>query len=461
MRPILANTRPTMRPRRWNLQYLALLTLVLFANSCSLVVDFTECETDSDCSATGQCVEQICQEAERVVVTDVIATDTTWTADKVWVLENLIMVVAPATLTIEPGTIILGRRNTGLVSLAGAKLEAEGTRQNPIVFTSDKPVGQRLAGDWAGIGMVGRASVNRDPFNLRIITDVHDTSIGGTDDTWDCGTLRYVRVEFGGSEVDGQKALHGVTIAACGSDTEISHVQTHLSDADGVVVFGGAVDLRNVVSTRARDDGFDFDTGWRGTAQFLAVQLDVLGQEAIELENLGEDPSAPPFTDAQIRNFTIIGADREGDQQTGLYVKNGGRGTFSHGVVMGFKTSGLYIEGEESATHATAGEVIVRDTLFFDNGAGGNTHFANVDDELAVFEDYAIYEESGFNNSFDSNPGIESPYDLANPSWIPAPGNVTGVDPPPDGFDPTAVYRGAFSPSAVPWTEGWTAYPLN
>lgn len=432
-------------------------------SSCSLLLDFQECETDGDCLATGACVEQVCEYPEQVAVTDHIVEDTKWTADKVWVLENLIMVVAPATLEIEPGTLILGRRNTGLVSLAGAKLEAVGTRDKPIVFTSEKPVGQRLAGDWAGIGMVGRATVNRENFELRIITDVHDTSVGGTDDKWDCGTLRYVRVEFGGSEVDGQKALHGITIAGCGSDTEIDHVQTHLSDADGVVVFGGTVDLRYVVSTRARDDGIDFDTGWRGTAQFLAVQQDLLGFEALEIENLAEDPAAAPVAQPRIYNYTLIGANREGERQIGLFVKNGAQLEASHGVVVGHKSAGLYIAGEESAQLATDGSVNVRNTLFFNTGDSGKTYFAPQLDEEGVFDNYAYFEQEEFNNVFGKDPGLEKPYDLTNPGWTPDPMNTTGrnIDPPPDPFDPTAVYRGAFSPSAVPWTEGWTSYPLN
>jgi hypothetical protein len=447
-----------------------MLSAVLFALAlgalvfgCSLLVDFTQCSEDGDCSATGRCEDGICVDVDRVSVTDHIAVDTTWTADKVYVLENLIMVVAPATLTIEPGTIILGRRNTGLVSLAGARLMAEGTRDKPIVFTSDKPPGQRLAGDWAGVAMVGRARVNRQNFNLRIITDVYDTRVGGNDDSWNCGTMRYVRIEFGGSEVDGQKALNGLTLAGCGSGTTVEYVQSHMSDDDGIAVFGGTVNLRYLVSTRARDDAFDFDTGWRGTAQFLAVQQDVTGVEAIELENLAENPSALPQTQGQIYNFTLIGANRQGDRQIGLFIKLGGMTTFSHGLVMGYRSAGLYIDGAEAGEHARNGDIAVRNTLFYDIGEEGKGYFQMVDEREGGFADYAMYEEEQTGNVFGRNPGIQRPYDLTNPSWIPSPEHTTGrsIEPPPEGFDPTAVYRGAFSPSATPWTEGWTAYPLN
>lgn len=440
--------------------FIHLLVLLSLSTGCSLLLELNQCESDGDCVATSQCVEGLCAEVNRINVRNHIVEDTTWTSDNVYVLENLIMVVAPATLTIEAGTTILGRRNTGLVSLSGARLEAVGTRDNPIVFTSDKPVGQRLAGDWAGIAMVGQARTNRQNFALRIITDQFDTRVGGDDDTWNCGTLRYVRVEFGGSEVDGQKALNGITLAGCGSGTTVEYIQSHMSDDDGIAVFGGTVDIRYAVSTRAGDDGFDFDTGWRGTAQFLAIQQDPNGEEAIELENLAENPSALPQTDAQIYNFTIIGSQQRISRQVGLYVKFGGRAVFSHGIITNSGGAGVYIEGPEAKAHAENGGIIVENTIFHEIGPEGNEYFRLVDGEDG-FDGYEIYSHDEANNLFGVDPGLADPFNLDNPGWVPSPEFTTNVSPPPAGFDPTAVYRGAFSPSATPWTEGWTAYPRH
>jgi hypothetical protein len=425
--------------------------------------DPRECSVDEQCEDGEECLDDICQELPRVTVVNHIVDDTTWTADNVYILENLIMVVAPAVLTIEPGTTILGKRNTGLAALSGSRLEAEGTRNDPIVFTSANPVGQRLAGDWAGLALVGKAEVNRENFDLRIIPDEHDARVGGEDDTWNCGTVKYVRIEFGGSEIDGQKALNGLTLAGCGSETTVEYVQSHLSNDDGIAVFGGTVDIRHIVSTRAQDDGFDFDTAWRGTAQYLAVQQDLNGAEGIEIENLAEEPTALPQTDARIYNFTLLGADGTGDRQTGLYFKFNGMGSASHGIVMGHKSSGLYIEGPEAAQNAENGDINVTNTLFYNIGDDGTDYFGLVDTEAGGFDNYAYFEQSEHNNLFGEDPGIENPYELNGPGWVPEPTHTTGQDiqQPPSPFDPTGVYRGAFSPSATPWTEGWTAYPRN
>ena len=79
----------------------------------------------------------------------VITTDQRWTADTIYVLNNLTFVEAPATLTIEPGTIIRGEpATTGgsstldpadvgcLIITRGAFIVAQGTCESPIYFTS-------------------------------------------------------------------------------------------------------------------------------------------------------------------------------------------------------------------------------------------------------------------------------------------------------------------------------------
>lgn len=93
-----------------------------------------------------------------VTVPTVISNDTTWTRDKVYILTDITNVVPPAVLTIEPGTIVRGiPKNAGfrpdidlvnpgiqdaatssgsLVICRGAKIIANGTPDDPIIFTS-------------------------------------------------------------------------------------------------------------------------------------------------------------------------------------------------------------------------------------------------------------------------------------------------------------------------------------
>src|SRR5690606_13500288 len=132
-----------------------------------------------------------------------IASDTTWTADNTYVLTNLTYVAGGSTLTIEPGTVVQGREGSALVVTAGSRLVAEGTAEEPIVLTSAVAEGGRAPGDWGGVVLLGNAPINL-PGGTNQIEGIDPTedrgTYGGTDAAHDCGSLRYVRIEFAGFE---------------------------------------------------------------------------------------------------------------------------------------------------------------------------------------------------------------------------------------------------------------------
>lgn len=432
---------------------------------CSFELDM--CQIDDECDRTASCVEGLCKEKPRVEVVDNIGTDTTWTADRVWVLNDVITVVPSTTLTIEPGTTILGRQHSALVVRSGGTLDATGTRDRPIVFTSYEPAGQRLPGDWGGVAMLGQAPVNREEAQLRIKPGELEPSFGGTDVDSYCGTLRYVRVEFAGGRIQGEDYLNSLSLCGCGKRTVIEYVQLHYGGDDGLEIFGGTVDFRYLVVTRTGDEGVDIDLGWTGTGQFLAVQLDAAAEGSVEVDNLKEDASAIPLTDFRIYNFTLIGSP-DSNQQRAINIKHGGAGFMSHGIIQGHSLEAVEIWGLEAGARALAGESIVRDTLFYDIGPDGESYFpvagdpdeddGSGDDDGGFPEDQ-FYIQPEWNNVFGVDPLLTDAYDLLAPGWVPESPAILGVDPPPAPFDPTANYRGAFAPNAVPWTEGWTAYP--
>ena len=78
----------------------------------------------------GSCVDA--PDETTVTVASNITSNTTWTADKVYVLASRVAVEAGAELTIEAGTIIKGQAGTGanataLLVARGGKLFANGT----------------------------------------------------------------------------------------------------------------------------------------------------------------------------------------------------------------------------------------------------------------------------------------------------------------------------------------------
>src|SRR5262245_40217461 len=92
--------------------------------------------------------------ATNVTVTGTLTGNVTWTSNNVYKLSGIVYVDTLATLTIQPGTIIRGDEsvaNSCLIITRGGKLIAEGTVCNPIVFTSNRAVGQRAKADWGGV----------------------------------------------------------------------------------------------------------------------------------------------------------------------------------------------------------------------------------------------------------------------------------------------------------------------
>ncbi|MBS3944361.1 MAG: T9SS C-terminal target domain-containing protein, partial [Melioribacter sp.] len=104
--------------------------------------------------------------SQDVLVSGDITTNTTWTSDKTYMLVGIVRVQSGASLTIQSGTKIYGQNSSqgSLVVKPGGKIFAEGTRENPIIFTSEftKPGATRQPtyGDWGGIILLGNAPIN-------------------------------------------------------------------------------------------------------------------------------------------------------------------------------------------------------------------------------------------------------------------------------------------------------------
>ena len=115
-----------------------------------------------------------------------ITSNTTWTKDNVYLLNGWIYVVDGVTLTIEAGTVIRGdKANKGsLIIERGGKLMAEGTVDEPIIFTSNQPAGSRTYGDWGGVILCGKGQVNKSDPQIEGGPRSH---YGGTDDSDNSG----------------------------------------------------------------------------------------------------------------------------------------------------------------------------------------------------------------------------------------------------------------------------------
>jgi len=218
------------------------------------------------------------------VVTGLITEDTYWYADTAYEMAGKVVVEEGATLFIEAGTTIQARDGQGSVSTAliiaqGGKIEAVGTPQAPIVFTSIYDQGQLDESDqglWGGIVILGKAPISADatPSLIEgIPANVGYGEYGGTDATDNSGVLKYISIRHAGTLLGDGNELNGLTLGGVGSGTVIDNIEVVGNLDDGIEFFGGCVDASNLLVWAQGDDAFDIDQAYAGTiSNFVNVE---------------------------------------------------------------------------------------------------------------------------------------------------------------------------------------------
>jgi len=424
-----------------------------------------------------------CQ-TENVPVNSDITADTVWDC-KSYKLKGLTFVTNNATLTIKAGTKITADLDApaprgGLIVARGSKLIAKGTKEAPIVFTSGNAPGSRQSGDFSGLALLGKAKINTGTCvggtgacdqagayferNIEGLPATEPKAIfGGVDDTWNCGELSYIRVEFAGAILSGDNELNGLTLGGCGSATKVSYVQVHRGKDDGVEVFGGTANISHILVTGDEDDGLDWDYGWRGTAQFVIVHkwpgLASADPNGFEGDNNATNEGAAPRTAPLIYNATLIGTAGH----RGMTLRRGVRSQIRNAIVQGF---GLYpadvqwiqdvnVPATEWPTHLT-----VENSFFWMNAPFQTEAVGTAADDDKGFDESAAFMDAARKNQFAIDPGL-AVGTLTMPNYTPTSAMLAGQAVPPAPLDATATYAGAVAPNAVSWTTGWTVFYQN
>ena len=292
---------------------------------------------------------------EVVAVTGAISSNTTWTNDKIYELNQKVVVEDGVTLTINPGTIIKGKPGTGslasaLIIARGAKINAVGTATSPIIFTSSEDniqVGQTAGtnlnetnrGLWGGLIILGKApcSFKGDLTEIQIEGIPADDTFGlygGTIADDDSGVVKYVSIRHGGALIGEGNEINGLTLGGVGSKTVIDNVEIVANVDDGIEFFGGTVNATNLLVWAQGDDGLDIDQAYAGTIDNAVVILGAASDHALEID--GREGSAPgAFT---MQNITLIG---NLDTENGEYAdfRSRATGSVSNVYAIGFKDS--------------------------------------------------------------------------------------------------------------------------
>jgi hypothetical protein len=433
-----------------------------------------------------------------VIDADVTASRTLF-SDTVYTLRGFIHVANGATLTIQPGTVIQGDFNTvgsSLFVLRGARIVANGTAERPIVFTSSRPVGQRQAGDWGGLIIVGSGIINR---GQPVILEGSNTGAsnpavdyaGGTNNADNSGTLRYVRVEFAGYATAPDTELNTFTFAAVGSGTTVEYVQGLVGLDDTFEFFGGAVDVKYAVSYESGDDHFDMSEGYVGRIQYAIayqsrqiVPRPAAGNPSSDPQGIENDGCAGancnngqnslPLNVPVVANFTLVGPPTgvfSGSAGgVGMMLRRGTGGYYVNGVVARWERAAISLRDQATLDRLAPGDMLLNNVYVTQNGPtfqapSGSTVQGTVDIAANAIQEGTAAVASLF-TSMPTPPTSVTQLDWTPPAASPiATGGLTtfpaALAARAGTFITPTAFRGAADPAGPKWWQGWTNYADN
>lgn len=424
----------------------------------------------------------------------IINSSTTWTRDNTYFLSGYTFVVTPenatepTVLTIEPGTVIKGLEKeselseaAALVITRGAKIMANGTRDEPIIFTSELDdlngnLGAEDVNLWGGLVILGNAGINSRADSTIISSPVVDQiegfsvsseeidliSFGGTDDDDNSGVLRYVSIRHGGAVLGAANEINGLTLGGVGRGTTIEYIEVFANKDDGIEWFGGTVNARYIVAAFCSDDGFDIDQGFRGNIQFgFVIGTDITSDrqdKGGEWDGATAPLDASPMGDAVFANLTMIGIGNDGAGNTALNIRDNLAIQIWNSVFVDF-TKMIDIEND-NADRVTAGDVLFQSNVFWSHIAENNTVSglnARPDGTVAIAP---FFETAAFDNQI-ANPLLRSISRIADGLLDPRPATnspaASGAGTIADTWFMPTSYKGAFDPSIDgTWLDGWT-----
>lgn len=392
-----------------------------------------------------------------------ITEDATFIAGVQYLLSGRVFIgdgESATTLTIEPGATIYGdaslQDGSALIIQRNSTIMAEGTVDNPILFTSSRAPGERAPGDWGGVVINGNAPINIcDEDDCEAEGEGATGMYGGTDAGDNSGTLRYARIEFSGKQLTEEAEFNGLTLQGVGSGTTIEYVQIHRVSDDSIEFFGGTAEVSHLLLTGCGDDGFDWTQGWSGKAEFVIIEQadDIDTNRGIEADSWGDNNDAEPRANPSLSNFTVLGSMANAGEPFGVTFRAGTAGTIRNMVIAGFDGC-LDVDDDATWTQAANGDL-------------------NIDYSMVEADD-CFKVESDDPETTDVDESTAEGYMVKDDFWDAGAHNIIG-DPDLDGWVPNdgspllgagdgkvADFIGAVGGADDDWTTGgWTDFPEN
>lgn len=407
------------------ISYTLMLTVVLNA--------FTACDNNDESDNTPT------PDPDEFVLKGELTNERILKADKTYELIGGYQVKEGGKLVIEEGVTINATRSIDgqpdyIIIEQGGKIDANGTKEKPIVMTSTR----QQPGSWGGVHICGKAPINLSGGTGK--SEIGDAIFGGANPADNSGTMRYVRLEYTGFAFSETKESNGLTLYGVGNGTTIEYIQVYKGSDDGFEWFGGTVNGKYLVSSYSEDDSFDWTDGWVGKGQFWVAIQDQTppgadgtanGDCLIEADNREDNFGNSPQSCPTLSNLTLIGNNDSNKQKRGIRLRAGTAIRLYNALVVGKPNSVTVAtnETEQSFLNSTSTiEYLWADKAFT---------YENVSDlALDTKTGNSINQTIAFTNDYVGT--IEGGKDLST-----------------DSFFTKAMYKGAV-PANNDWTAGWT-----
>jgi hypothetical protein len=441
---------------------------------------------------------------QTITLTGRINADTSLKKANTYILKGLVYIVGNHTMSIEAGTVIKGSYSgsdvAALIITRGSKIVATGSATDPVVFTSSSPNPQ--SGDWGGIIICGKASINAAFNNVQGLYQVEggvdnatgdgiagsgDALVPAPIDTDSSGVLSYVRIEYAGYAFQPDKEINSLTMACVGNKTVIDHVQTTYAKDDAFEWFGGTVNCKYLIALKTQDDDFDTDNGFNGKVQFGlvirdSVIADISTSEAFESDNNASGTTATPKTSAVFSNITAIGPryslNNVGSSlfRAGAQIRRNSSISIFNSVIMGWPQAILIDASTGTPTDKNIDDSTLRiryttlagNTVNLKYSASSTVPTGANDASILAWFTNPFFGNTILNTSTEAK--LIQPFNYGAPDPTPFAGSngyapiVSGAnftDPKlAGGFFTTVAFRGAIAPAGVEsnWWKGWTKF---
>lgn len=361
-------------------------------------------------------------------------------------------------LTIDPGTKIISEGGqSALVINRGGKIFANGSAAKPIIMTSSQDDGTldvlNARGLWGGLTLNGSATQNTaNGFGQGEGSTGEYGGGSSPNDDDSSGAITYLQVKYAGFPITSENELNTISLQGVGRGTILDYIHSHNGADDGIEFYGGTVDAKHILITGQEDDALDWTNGWTGRLQHVVVKNTTSGDNCIEADNLGSNPTASPRSNPTISNLTCVTSLTQKSNGHAFELKAGTGMQLFNSVIGGELSSSegcILIAGNETFTQSGASAATLNGTLRMENSFITAACAAALSGSGTFTAAEWFAAQAG---SVSGTVDLGGPNGWTNGSAV----NARTPNVPSDAFFDQVDHIGGVKDDTSDWTKGWS-----